>query len=124
MSLNGLNKEMQAYIEKLRNGMLSSEVKESVFTNSWYDMGYPETPISDYDCDNVFRDVVKSEPIISYPGYSVIKIESKTYIYHRKFNDEIIKVVLYRKEFYTLRDNNNRYFMINKKILDEIFSKN
>ena len=115
---------MQAYIEKLRNGMLSSEVKESVFTNSWYDTGYPETPISDYECDNVFRDVVKSEPIISYPGYSVIKIKSKTYIYHRKFNDEIIKVVLYRKEFYTLRDNNNSYFMINKKILDEIFSKN
>ena len=97
---------MQAYLEKLRNGN-SSEVKESVFTNSWYDTGYPETPISDY-CDNVFRDVVKSEPIISYPGCELIKIDSKTYIYHRNFNDEIIKVVLYRKEFYTLRDNNNR----------------
>ena len=114
---------MEAYLEKLRNGNIS-EVKESVFTNSWYDAGYPDTPITDYEADNVFRDVIKSEPIISYPGCELIKIFSKTYIYHRYPNQEIVKVILCSKEFYTVRDNNNRYFMISKKLLNEIFSKN
>jgi hypothetical protein len=118
---------MEAYIKKLEKGHLGSLVKESLSSCSWYDPGYPESPIAfkyGYDPDNVFRDIIESFDILcdfGHPDYSVVKVKSETYFhYSRWVDDKIMKVILRRKEFYALKDKKGNYFMISKKILKEI----
>lgn len=123
---------MDAYINRLEAGILSSLVKESVYGASWYDPGYPESPIkyeSGYDPSNhnVYRDITEGFPELChfyYPGYSVVKIKSETYFNFKYWLDErVAKVILRRKEFYALKNSknsNDSYFVISKKILREI----
>ena len=123
---------MDAYINRLEAGSLSSLVKEAVNGASWYDPGYPESPIkyeSGYDPSNhnVYRDITEGFPELChfyYPGYSVVKIKSETYFNFKYWVDErVAKVILRRKEFYALKNSKNSkdsYFVISKKILREI----
>lgn len=120
---------MDAYIQRLEAGILSSLVKEAVYGANWYDPGYPESPIkyeTGYDPSNhnVYRDVTEGFPELCHfyhPGYSVVKIKSETYFYFKYWlDDRIAKVILRRKEFYAIKDTKDNYFVISKKILHEI----
>ena len=118
---------MDAYIQRLEAGILSSLVKESVYGANWYDPGYPESVYeSGYDLSNhnVYRDVSEGFPELCHfyhPGYSVVKIKSETYFYFKYWlDDRIAKVILRRKEFYAIKNSKDNYFVISKKILREI----
>ena len=124
--------KMEKYINKLEQGYRGSLVKDSTEPESWYDPKYPEAP-SQYDYpkivihainegDNVFKDFSVDDDILCHfyhDTYKVVKIKIEIfYIY--KYQGEYSKVILRRKTFYALRNNDWDYFMLSNKILREI----